>query len=1561
MSFHASDIEVFLSYDPADQLWAEMLADRLIVEGVRVRVFSPESAPGDHWVEWLANLEANSRKLVVVCSPEYIRDERAASLLSRFCEHDRGRLLTERPVVPLLRGGYQMPAALAELRPINFNREEDYELRICQLAEALDAPPRNAPGRDTARPVVSSALSSLFRWMGAKESDARLADGVAELYRLLGFEALREQRLNDVPVDLLIQKRTGGISTRTVIECHEQLGGGVELDDLLQRQSRIRQAYPKIDCLLITAQPLDELVRASLDQRGISHITYPALLAEFVPLEGYLNKGMVLHERWQAGHWHGQDRFIRPYINSDANRHIRPALEPVSAWLRGRRGNLLVFLGDVGTGKTTLARFLAYEMAMAHRQDPLRHPMPVLVDLKDVRKETSLESILITHFREFLVEKEMGDFSLARFDHLVRQGRVVLLFDAFDEMAERMQRGVIRKNIEELIRPVRNGGKVMLTCRTHYFKDIREQEGYVGEGAIYLQEFSNDQVRRYLSKARPETAEVDWERIQDIYNLKELVARPLLLDMVVKTMPELRDVDASALYATYADFWFDREQSKGRLLDKEVKLFLMKELSWQIWDEEKHQIHFNDLLRLVKRLKGDERDFYGEDVEDVAEELRTASFLKRNDEGFYSFADHSFGEYFLACKIHESLTGPNGKGDGSELRRLLRTRLFHRKMIFFLNLLMKQHESHRALRDILTAEYEAFVSENALQILYWSGRMHGGMEEKITDTARLRRELSAYLPRGIRMSNARLNPAATGETSGFVLAGADLTEADFSGADLTGVNLNHTVLQGANFRGAVLSGALMEDLAAVHADFREAELSRAVVRRSNIRYCDFSGAIHRDVVFEDNDARGAQGLNLAGDLLRSDLIPVVQQTPSAGAHSIAIAPNGEWYACGSRDGLISLHRASDDRLLLYFDGHKRRVHSLQFSPSGALLVSGCQDGVVRLWSVSDGRQLQEIAAHRGAVRAVRFSPNGALAASAGDDRGVRLWRVDEGKALRSFGGFEGHTSSVHALHFSPDGRLLASAGADGAIRVWDVNSDNLLHVLREEEDSSLPRTFRINAVQFSPDGKWLAGADALHRIVIWDAADGARERILKGHTDDVMSLCFSPDGRLLASGGKDLSLRVWSVRDGNEQDVAANHSDLIDTVWFSPDGKRLATGCTDRVLRMWDLADAERGRAPRQRLQPTAGSRGAQLLRQGGAIRTVSIAPDGGALGCAGDDRHVYVWSLRESRLRHAIGKHREPIRCLDFSPDGACIATGSEDRTIRLWSAENGQLLRELVGHESRVTAVHFSSTRNLLVSSSEDRSLRLWLTGEGKFIYAIRGPFAPIHAARFSPDGELLAAACEDQCVWVWSARDGQAPRLSKRLEGHTSGVTTLQFSPNGVWLASGGKDNHVRLWRVGGDQHRSALSPLDGHSDRITSLAFSPASSPLGPFLASGGSDGAVCIWELESGRLIKTLSGHLGEVHGIAVTPNAKGLIAAGFSGRVQFWDLESGETVLHRYGIGPDAWLDVLPDGRFNASAEGRRYLCYTEQGALYSHTAETLLTEFYDPNGVQAVLNKYVD
>lgn len=1586
-----AEYDVVLSYAVEDADWVEKLAEGLSSEGVRVLNDPPETTPSRQLQRWLSGDLSQDYKLIAVCSHHYFRDGQVRTLLDGFSRQYSGQLKIQRPLVPVLPPGSSSLPALDRLSPIDFNNEEDFELRLRQLLEALDI---DHTPQETG---IKQQLKALFRWVRVEKPGQEFKDLIAELYRLFGFEVKQGQQVKDVNIDLWVEKRSGGFRFQMMIECVESQLGPRQLDALLAKYNSVRSQLPGVGCMVVTTQELSADALIQLDKSGIRVTTYAELLRSLVPLDQYAMRLIGDFKKWRSDRWQGEDWFIRPDVTTDWVRKGHRAWQQISAWLGGKRGNLLAMLGDLGTGKSTLASFLAYEMAQAYLADPLRHPAPVLVKLLNVRKEVSLESIIITHFSEKLDKQEMDDFSYSRFEYLVRRGRIVLLFDAFDEMAERVRPLVMRNNLKELIRLSEQGGKVLLTCRTHYFRNREEQEKLFGTGAVYLQEFSPEQVRSYLAKARPQTKDEDLRKIQEIYNLKDLARRPLLLDMIVKAMPTVQSVNAAAMYAEYAKLWFDREQDKGRLLDKQVKISLMRELAWQIWHEEKRAIYFQDLLRLVKELKGRKALDFGDEAEDdIAEEMRTASFLKRDDDGNYSFADTSFEEYFLACKIYECLKRPAGS---PSIRSLLRTRLFSRKVIFFLEKLISEDGvTHAAFQQILQEEYESQVSENALQILYWSERIRCDMEQEITDHEKLRQALGKCIPRGAQLANARLKAV--------VLEGADLSEADFNGADLAQANLNFTQLWRTSFRGAILSGASLENVSAHQADFREAQLSRAVFRHAVLTNADFTGVISRETIFEDNNLQGARGLNAAGSLRKSGLQPVVQQLLSPGLHTLAFDASGEFCASSGHDGLLVIFRIKDERLLHVLEGHRRRALCLQFSPSGTLLVSGGKEGGVRLWSVSEGRMLHEHNEHTGRVNAVTFSPDGKLVASGGDDKIVRLWSVDHHQ-VRYLEGFQGHQSNISALCFSFDGRMLASGSENGGIRVWDVNTGYLIQVLRTEDQS----TAVINTLQFSPDGRMLASGSADNLVRLWSVSQGKLLRVLYGHEGEVSSLHFSADGQFLASGGKDRSVRLWSasgrvsfkiteqtlsnltsanvprailerlaqMRDqevtGEEQFLrllsnklttamtaeleslilklaevgpllhsVIAHEDWVCAVRFLPDGKHLVSGGGDRHGRLWSIRNHS--------LEAAEPAPVNKYLKQRVGIRSVRVSPDGQMIAYGKEDHLVYLWRSNDSPLHRTLAGHTDMVRAVSLSADGRLVASGSDDHTVRIWSAEDGGLLHTGEGHKGRVTSVHFSPKDPVLASGSEDKCIGLWLANTGQLSNVLRGHQGAVNSVQFSPDGSLLASASEDKTVWLWSAAKGQIPKMQKKLEGHVAGVQAVEFSPNGVWLATAGKEGIVRLWLAISGRPRHVL---DGHADVVTTVRFSPDSSRI----ATGGEDGNIQLWIVTSGELEKTLPGHLGKVHSIDLSRNGRYLIAGGSAGRSQIWNIQTGQTVLYRYAFSPEAWLDLLPDGRFNASIEGRRYLCYTEMGELNSHSAEILMTDFYDPDAVRAVLEQF--
>src|SRR5262249_28258737 len=128
----------------------------------------------------------------------------------------------------------------------------------------------------------------------------------------------------------------------------------------------------------------------------------------------------------------------------------------------------------------------------------------------------------------------------------------------------------------------------------------------------------------------------------------------------------------------------------------------------------------------------------------------------------------------------------------------------------------------------------------------------------------------------------------------------------------------------------------------------------------------------------------------------------------------------------------------------------------------------------------------------------------------------------------------------------------------------------------------------VLTVAFSPDGKMLATGEGLYRFEnghrksepgearLWDAASGQLKAVLRGHTDEVVTLAFSPGGKSLATGSGDRTVRLWSMPGGQLKAVLQGHRGAVLTLRFSPDGRTLATGgneadpAWDQTARLWD-------------------------------------------------------------------------------------------------------------------------------------------------------------------------------------------------------------------------------------------------------------------------------------------------------------------------------------------------------------------------------------------------------
>ncbi|ETR69452.1 MAG: hypothetical protein OMM_03922 [Candidatus Magnetoglobus multicellularis str. Araruama] len=498
--------DVFISYASEDIKFATILAERLRDEGVKVWFDKWQIKTGHRLSEKINEGIEHSIKMISVWSPDYFKQSKTWTKIELFSMTHDDMLAEDRPVIPVLLKECKdsIKPTLKDYIFIDFTNPDDFEIKFRALLNDLDL---DLEVERLDRQVIKK--EALYRGKNFKNE-------VENLYILLGFSAKQNIKINGNNIDLLIEQKLGGRLFKIVVECKTTRISSKEKDQILSLQNIVQKTEPFFQWIAISPKGFTTEARNALETSGVSCVTYKELLGELVPIEPYLIELKKEYETWVMENWKGQDFFIRPDILKDIEYKEEKALTFFSKWMGNPDRNFLVILGDLGTGKTSLLRFLSFQLAAQYLDDPVRHPAPVIIPLKDVRKEVSLSGIIYRHFETYNV-----DVNFKKFFHLLKIGKIILFFDAFDEMADRIQWDITRSNFNEFQQAAVGKAKVILTCRTHYFRDRTEQVSIIGEGpllsdletdlyrelqknsgaeVVYLQEFDDEKITQYLKK-----------------------------------------------------------------------------------------------------------------------------------------------------------------------------------------------------------------------------------------------------------------------------------------------------------------------------------------------------------------------------------------------------------------------------------------------------------------------------------------------------------------------------------------------------------------------------------------------------------------------------------------------------------------------------------------------------------------------------------------------------------------------------------------------------------------------------------------------------------------------------------------------------------------------------------------------------------------------------------------------------------------------------------------------------------------------------------------------------
>jgi WD40 repeat protein len=1346
---------------------------------------------------------------------------------------------------------------------------------------------------------------------------ARLLDRLAEVCEAR-YDRVVVRRVDGDPPHLFVTYRADGVVRQQRVGAHVGTPTAADVDRFARR---VHATDPDIGSELVhDGDRVGRGLAEEAQRRGVRVLH----LTEFQGLLDLREYVAAQTARLQADRLYPPEQYVpqryRHLVGAD-QRVRDDVVEELLELVTAPDGRFVLVLGDFGRGKTFALREVA-------RRLPTAAPdlVPILVELRALDKAHSVDGLVAAH----LANHGEQVIDLKAFRYMLRQGRVVLLFDGFDELVARVTYDRAADHLETLLQAAEGRAKIVVSSRTQHFKTNSQVLTALGERVgllphrrvLAVEDFTPGQIETFLRHRYGGDAAAARERMRLLAGVKDLLGlsrNPRMLGFIANLDPgRLTAVagagatfSAAALYREILESWLDFEERRTQgvpgapvTLRRPELWSAVSRLAFQLWESGESHLRLAELADAAGHLVGlAESRLSGPQA---AHAVGAGSLLVRTDDGLFGFIHTSVLEWLVA----EGIAGQLSRGE---------------------------EPTALAVRPLsaLTVEFLGDLADPR-RCTAWTARVLG--DEEAGETVRAN---------ALRLS-ARLRLPDRADLRGASLRGEDLSHRELAGADLTGADLSDarlvsTTLTDARLEHARLRGARLDQTGLARADLRGADLAGARLFRADLRGARAGGSRwHRAALIDVTaDAALLRSPELRGAVVAPGRPVVPGLAPPAVGVSygfevgrlpvpLGYSPDGAVLAVGSDDGGVLICDTATGLPVRTLQGHRGRVYAVRFDEASHQLVTGSADLTVRLWDADHGdvRHVIEDVFAGWVWPLLTDGDRGRLVV--GDAAGtVRLYDTRTASLRHEWAG---HAAPIWGTSFSPDGRRVVVVDSAGVVRAWDIASGDLAFEVREPEV--------VYRVVHTPDGQCLVAVGQHGRVWIRRATDGELLRRPRGHEADVYALDVAPDGRLMATGDTHGALRLWEVATGRPVRVLGRQRGAIYSVRFNGDGSLLASSASDGAIALWDTVDGQARH---------------ELTRHRGSVWPVVWRPDQQQVATSSNDGTTRLWDVRTGQCQHTLRGHGRRVTSLSFRDDGAVLATCGNDGVVRLWEPRTGRLVRQLASPADRLLSAVFCPGEPLLAAPSGDGGVHLWNTDTGADERELNVDTDHVWATAFSPDGDALATANDDDTVRLWYRRTG---RHFATLTPHRGRVRAMAFSPDGETIATGCDDRLVRLWDAATATCRLTL---EQHTDRVYAVAFSGdgsllasassdgtaviwdvatgarrtvftahtgrlwgcAFSPDGNLLATAGDDLVIRLWDPGTGRLHGVLAAHTRRIWAVTFSPDSSLLASAGDDGTVRLWEVADPEHAqLRTTLIGlPEGWAAVSPDGRYKLDGD----------------------------------------
>lgn len=470
---------------------------------------------------------------------------------------------------------------------------------------------------------------------------------VVTIYKLLGYKVTYNINVDGQQTDLICEKVISGAGPVVLyVDCkytededHNSVSKH-EVNQFIANFHSLKIKNGWTAGIMVSNKEFTQFAQAAATAHSDIFLkTVDDLYSDLFQIHSYLHSCISTYEA--DGFLDDYIPLYGKYMMDTSKRSAKQNLKEIfEDWLDVSNAPQLCILGDFGAGKTTSARKLHYEYAKRFLNDEFDR-MPLYIQLKDFYDVRDSQELIEKFFSTELAAKVPYKY----FEEFSQQGRFLLFLDGFDEMGAVSDTAIRKRNYFKLTQLISVKAKIVITCRPAYFvsneelvevfRYYKQQIGQIGlktrgdkkrtQAFIYLSDtlkaasqetrwdsvltannlsnkdtdivslqlFDEQQIKSYLKIHRGDIIKASddqindirlFSRIKKIYDLEDLAKRPILLKLIVRTLPRFKkdsegrylvstggkvlsftDITPSVLYYVYTEGELTREYDKERL------------------------------------------------------------------------------------------------------------------------------------------------------------------------------------------------------------------------------------------------------------------------------------------------------------------------------------------------------------------------------------------------------------------------------------------------------------------------------------------------------------------------------------------------------------------------------------------------------------------------------------------------------------------------------------------------------------------------------------------------------------------------------------------------------------------------------------------------------------------------------------------------------------------------------------------------------------------------------------------------------------------------------------